>query len=203
MVDSIAHNTCAYTTPSDGTQKRYQPRTVARQTKKDNRYRRALNKVLQKYKMLKGADTLGWQDEMRDILAKTINNLSADSRPAFPPAPDTDDAYEWSAWREDCKHQQQNRKHRAKKARMKTKKKLFAKAKQRVQMQYDTQPKQVHNIIIGKVAGISKLTAVLDHKTGNVLNKSEEVIQQEHKVFRPSKTSIWAQDRQILTCRGE
>ena len=39
MVDLIAHNTGAYTTPSDGTQKRYQPRTIARQTKKDNCYR--------------------------------------------------------------------------------------------------------------------------------------------------------------------
>ena len=184
MVDSVAHNTCDYTTPSNGSQKRYQPRTIARQIKKDNCYRRALNKVLQRYKLLKEAGTLGWQDEMRDVLAKSITSLSADSRQAFPPAPETDDAYEWSAWREDCKHQQQNRKHRAKKARMKTKKKLFAKAKQRVQMQYDTQSKQVHNMIFGKAAGESKLTAVLDHKTGNVLNKPEEVIQQVHIYFQ-------------------
>ena len=67
---------------------------------------------------------------------------------------------------------------------MKTKKKLFAKAKQRVQMQYDTHPRQVHNMIFGKVAGRSKLTAVLDHRTGNVLNKPEEVIQQVHMYFQ-------------------
>ena len=173
MVGSIAHHTCDYTTPSDGTQKRYQPRTIARQTKKDNCYRRALHKVLQRYKLLKGADNLGWQDGMRDVIAKTSNSLSADSQQAFPPAPETDAAYEWSAWKENCKHQQQSRNNRAKKAKMKTTKKLFAKAKQRIQMQYNTQPKQVHNMIFGKVAGGSKLTAVLDLKTGSVLNKLE------------------------------
>ena len=96
VVESIAHNTCDYTNPSSDTHKRHQPRSIARQTRKDNRYRGALNKALQEYKLKKGADIPGWQDEMRDVLAKTISSLSADSQQAFPPAPETDDAYEWS-----------------------------------------------------------------------------------------------------------
>ena len=82
------------------------------------------------------------------------------------------------------KHQQQNRRNQAKKARMKTKQKLFAEAKQKIQTQYNTQPKQVHNTIFGKTAGKAKLTAVLEHETGNVLNKPEEVLQQVHKYFQ-------------------
>ena len=184
VAELIAHNTCDYTNPSSDTHKRHQPRSIARQTRKDNRYRRALNKALQEYKLKKGADIPGWQDQMRDVLAKTISSLSADSQQAFPPAPETDDAYEWSAWKKDCKGQQKNRKNRAKKARVKAKKKLFAKAKLRVQTQYNTQPKQIHNMIFGKMAGKAKLTAVVDHKTGNVLNKPEEVIQQVHEHFQ-------------------
>ena len=115
---------------------------------------------------------------MRDVIAKTISSLDADSQQAFPPAPKTDDAYEWAAWRKDYKHQQQNRRSRPKQTRTKTQKKLFAKAKQKVQVQYNTQPD------FGKVAEKAKLTAVVNQKTCNVLSKPEEVIQQVQEHFQ-------------------
>ena len=56
------------------------------------------------------------------------------------------------------------------------------------QVQYNKQPKQVYNMLFVRVAGRSNLTAVLDHKTGNVLNKPKEVIQQVHKYCQHQAT---------------
>lgn len=72
------------------------------------------------------------------------------------------------------------RKNLAKKARQAKKKKLLEQARKMVQLQFTTQPKQVHNKVFGRVAGNAKLTAVLDNKTGHILNHPEQVVKQVH-----------------------
>ena len=64
--------------------------------------------------------------------------------------------------------------------RKKHRQKAFQKQKQRIRLQYNTQPRQVHRMIFGNAAGQVKMTAVND-ADGNILNNPKQVSQFVHK----------------------
>jgi len=170
---------------------KYPKRTASRKNMAINAYRTALNHAIQQYNSCSRNNLPDWQQQIRLSTEENKTKLNCEYQQHFPQPPQTTDTAAWAQWKDGCKRQQQKAKDDAAKLRDQDKQSSLSKAKRRLQTQYLTQRKQVHQKIFGKTGTAAGFTALEDKETGRVMNGSAEIREHVFEYFQKQAKPVF------------